>query len=349
MKKLLLCIALFATPSFAQNGSEIKIGVITDLSGHGAFWGKQTRLGAELLQEDLRQQGHNVSFVFGDSAFKATQAVSEAHKLFAADGVDALFVEFSSLVNAVSPIAEKSKRLLLATCGARTFLENNPYALKTFLNYEQGCRQIARYWKERGISKVGIMRVNAEIGELCASGARREFPSLFDGIFNPGEDVSSLLLKMKAAEVQAVFSSGYEGDMLNILKARQVLNYKIPIGGPDSDVLTAKVITEYQTELEGTVTFGFREVDETFRNRILKKDPSNSLTVIEAAANSYLFLGQLAHAIANCKKGDLNCQLKVVTSSGPDKLLAFKGWKNRVAEHDFVLTVWEKGGKVPVQ
>ena len=202
----LLFNAVFATVSLAQ---EIKIGVITDLSGYGAFWGTQTLLGAELLKEDLKQEGLDVDFIFGDSAFKPSQAVSEAQKLIAADNVDALFAEFSTIVNAVSPIARRSKRILMGTCGAKSFLESNPYALKTYLNYEKGCKQIGEYWKNQGLKNIGILRVAAEPGELCLAGAKSEFPSIMEGVFNASEDVSSQLLRMRAAKAQAIFSSGF--------------------------------------------------------------------------------------------------------------------------------------------
>jgi ABC-type branched-subunit amino acid transport system substrate-binding protein len=347
---LITLIGVFITGSLsgACFGQVTKIGVITDLSGYGAFWGKQTRLGIELLEEDLKREGLNVSFVFGDSAFKPAQAVSEAQKLISSDNVDALFVEFSSIVNAVSPVAKNSSRLLLATCGARSFLDSNPYALKTFLDYEQGCQDIGRYWKRQGLHSIGLLRVASEIGELCFRGVKKEFPSLIEGAFNAGEDVSSQLLRMRASGVQAIFSSGFEGDTLNLLKAKQTLRWKVPIGGPDSDVLTAKVIKEYSSEIEETVTFGYPPVSESFKQRILIKDPSNDLTVIEAAANAYLFLGQVARSIAQCKKSDVECQLAKVTSNGPEELLAFKGWKDRVADHGFVLTVWTDGKRVVI-
>ena len=345
MRKL-LAIILALTITSTSYAQDYKIGVVTDLSGYGAFWGRQSRIGIELLKEDLAKEGLNVEFVFGDSAFKPAQAVSETQKLITNDNVDALFVEFSSIVNAVSPVAKNSSRLLLASCGARSFLDSNPYALKTFLNYEQGCRQIGEYWKSRGLASAGLLRVTSEIGELCLRGAKSEFPALAEGVFSAADDVSAQLMKMRANGVQAIFGSGFEGDILNLLKAKRNLKLDTPIGGPDSDVLTVKIITDYPAEIENTVTFGYPPVSEAFKQRFLQKDPSNNLTVIEAGANAYLFLGQLAHALTQCPKSDVQCHLSKVTASGPNELLAFRGWKDRVAEHGFVLNVWKNGRKI---
>lgn len=346
LTRVCLFCALLLSNAYAEEG--IKIGIITDLSGYGAFWGKQTQLGAEFLREDLKGQGIEVSYVFGDTGFLTMHAVSEAQKMMFADGVDALYAEFSSLVNAVSPVAKSGGKLLMAACGATSFLKDNPYAFKTFLDYQRGCADVARYWKSHEVKTAGILVVGAEIGDLCLAGAKSVFPAVLEARFNPKEDVASQVLKFKGAGVQAIFSSGFEVDNLNLLKNLRLLNYHVSIGGSDSDVLTQEVVRAYPAEIDGTVTYGYPEVGEVFRKRVLAKDPGNTFTAIEAAANAYIFLKQVVFAVKSCKRGDVACQVKAVEANREDPLLKFRGWRDHIAQHDFVLTVWKNGTRVPV-
>ncbi len=337
---------LFALPTFSY-ADPIKIGIITDLSGHGAFWGNQTRLGAQILESELKKEGMDVKFIYADSAFKPSQGVTEAYKLITHDKVDAIFSEFSLIVNAVSPVTSKFKKILVGTCGGVSFLEANPYAFKTYLNYEDGCRRLGEQWKKEGLEKVGILRVNNEVGELCAKGALSVYQDLEIKAFNPTEELATPILSFRTKNIKAIFHSGYEVDALNIFKNLKILSLDITVGGPDSDTLTTKVINTYPTEIEHTITFGYPKFDTQFKEKILKADPKNDLTSSEAIANAYLFLKQLVKVISECPKDEIDCQTQLLSSQGPDPLLDFKGWKDRVADHGFVINKW-KGGKKEV-
>lgn len=346
MKRTLYAIlfTFLITPSLRAD--EIKIGIITDLSSHGAFWGKQTAIGAQILLEELKEKGSdNIQFIFADTAFKPSEAASEAHRLIDIEKVDAIYTEFSSITNAVSPIALKSNKLLVSTTAAVSFLNTNPYAFKAFLNYELGCKKIGNYWKEQGIENAGILKVTTEIGELCNKGAKEVFPKLEERIFNPAETISSLLLTLKSKKVNAIFSTGYEVDNLNMLKGMKTLKYSPFIAGPDPDFLTDKVTELYTDNLKNVTTFGYQPIPDSFREKV-KKNSNNLMKGIEAAANSYLFLGQMVKAIQACKKADLACQIKSLESEGPNELLKFKGWLGRQANHEFAIIEWKNGKKI---
>lgn len=221
--------------------------------------------------------------------------------------------------------------------------ETNPYAFKTFLNYELGCKEVGNYWKEQGVENAGILKVTTEIGELCNKGAKEVFPTLEERVFNPAETISSLLLTLKSKKAKAIFSTGYEIDNLNMLKGMKTLKYSPFITGPDPDLLTDKVIELYPNDLDKVTTFGYQDIAESFKEKVRKKN--NNLKSIEAAANSYLFLGQMVRAVQACKKSDLACQIKSIESEGPNELLKFKGWVDRQANHELAIIEWKNGRK----
>ena len=73
----ILFVSLFfilVLPVFAEDTQPIKIGIIIDLSGQGAYFGKQEALGARLAQDKLGAAGKDVTIVTGDSQLRTTTA-----------------------------------------------------------------------------------------------------------------------------------------------------------------------------------------------------------------------------------------------------------------------------------
>lgn len=342
--KYIFLFLLYCSVAFAQERSDVvKIGIIEDLSGHAAFWGKQITLGARLAEKDLRSSGKNVSVFIGDGAFQTTKGISEAQKMLFADDVDAIFVDYMHVVNAVSPIVKNAKKLLVGSCASSGFLDTNPYAFKAFLDYRKSCEEIAQIWKLRGIKNPAVLRVPFEQGDKCSEGVSSVYGEVPEMMFNIGEPLSSQASKLKQKKVDGIFFVGYEADSLNLAKALSEIKYAPYITSASDNFNVGSHLNKYKDVIEGMMTFGYTPLSNDFTQKILAFDPNNPVDFRNGIAIAYLAVTQLYEALSQCPKNDINCQVQKMSESKSSELLSFRGFKGRSADYDYQYVSWAGG------
>ncbi|MBI3091453.1 MAG: ABC transporter substrate-binding protein [Candidatus Tectomicrobia bacterium] len=110
---LLVLIGLAARPAAAKlEGKEVKIGVINQVSGRFAAFGKDSEVGFKMAMERLEKMGGMgglpVNFVFCDDASKSDEAIACVRKLANSDKVLAIIGPFLSASCKVAfPVAER--------------------------------------------------------------------------------------------------------------------------------------------------------------------------------------------------------------------------------------------------
>lgn len=310
---------------------QIQIGVITDLSGPAAYWGESTRVGAEIAKKELVADGYKVNLVYEDYQLDAAKALTAAQKLINIDNVDAVYAEFNPAAISVNSFLKDQNTLFVYDAAVASPLKVNPNAYKTYLDYQAGCKQIAQRFKNQGIEKVGILKVNLEFGELCQSGLKEIYPdTLYTESYNLGDtDFKTQVLKLKNDGVGAVINTGFEGDTLNTLKALKELQMSVPYGTVD-DTITDNVKSKYLNELKGTWTFGFRNVDQGFIGKTQAETPKK-LATYYAAALAYTHVRQIVKSLDTCKK-DLVCTKNALDKATADETIGFRSFQNRVAD-----------------
>ncbi len=331
---LTLCLLFFTSPHFllADEEKEIRIGVITDLTGLAAYWGKQTAVGVELLQDEFSAADMPVKIIVENHNLDPKLAVTAAQKLLFVDKVDAVYSEFTMTAIAASAIVKNAKKLFMGDCAANSFLERNPYSFKTYIDYTAGCQAVATRWKKKGIKRIGVLKAETEYGELCADGVRKVFPESFIVDYKYGEAVRTQALLLKKHKVQAVLNASFEGDVLNMLEAFRAIDY-MPLLASNFDAYTDNVRKKYSTVIDEFTTFGFKKVSDEFIKKVKTKDPENSLVSIEGAALAYIHIKQFVDALRTCKKDDIECQLRKmqVAPHQNGTILGFQGFKDRTA------------------
>lgn len=320
---------------------EIRIGVLTDLSGPGTYYGLQVQVGVKMAEEDMRAQGKNVRIVVEDSGLKTQQAVSAAQKLLMADKVDALYSDFSAVTIAISPLLQARKKLLVYNAAARSVVESNPYSFKTYSDYIAGCEAIARQFKEQGIKRLGILKPELEFGELCFRGAKNVYPDVIEYSYKPGDIVNAQVLELKSKGAEAILNAAYEGDLVNALQALKALNYKVPIGAAE-DALSDKIRKLYPQELEGSLVFAIKPPPQALMDRA-DKITKGKLANLENAGLAYLHMFQMYDALVACKAGDIDCVMKKFAAAKPDPAYGFHGFKDRIAVLETDVKVFRDG------
>ncbi len=320
--------ALLGGKEEARINTRVKIGVITDLTGPAAYWGESTRAGATILEKELAADGLEAEFIFEDYGLDAPKAASAAQKLVNIDKVDAVYAEFNPGAIATASFLKDKQIPFIYDAAVASPLKDNPLFYKTYLDYQEGCKQIAQKFKNGGVAKIGMLKVNLEFGELCQAGIKEVYGAdmIAEG-YNLGDtDFRTQLLKIAGSGAGAVINVGFEGDTANTLKIIRDFKYSLRYGTVD-DTITESVLATYGAELKGGWTFGFNEPTEDF----LKKLEEYNVGLPYGAALAYTHLKQLAETVSKCGD-DVTCINKELDGSPKDETIGFHGYNDRVAE-----------------
>jgi len=336
---MLAVYLLIASDACAE--SKIRLGYLTDLSGKSAFLGRQSAAGANLAKLEFAETGVSLDLVFEDHQTDPAKAVTGVKKILDVDKVDAVICDLTPPSLAVSPLVLSAGKMFLYQAPATSLLTTNPYALKNFLDYRDGCRAIAKYWKERGIIKVGHLKLNTEFGELCYKGVSEVYSDQEVEEYNSGDDLRSLITKFKQKKVQVLFQTGYEGDYVNRFRNALALGFKVPAGMPEP-LVTAEVIKQAAEGLDATVTFGFPALADSFVEKLKRHNLYVGQVNIQSAAIAYLYTRAAVLALRSCKGSDLACQLRVAQEERAPEF-PLSGWKDRIAQYDYSLKSWNQG------
>lgn len=308
-------------------GEPLKIGIITDFTGPAAYWGESTRAGADILKKELIDDGEKVEFVFEDYGLDAAKAASAARKLVSVDKVDAIYAEFNPGAIATASVLKDKNIPFIYDAAITSPLKDNELFYKTYLDYQEGCKQIAQKFKDEGVTKIGLLKVNLEFGELCQAGVKEVLPDAISEGYNLGDtDFRTQLLKIKNSGAEAVINVGFEGDTANTLKIIRDLKYNLRYGTVD-DTITESVLTTYGAQLKGAWTFGFNEPSVSFQNKL--KEYNVGLPY--GAAIAYTHLKQLVNAISKCQN-NTSCIGKELDKSPKDQTIGFQKYNGRIAE-----------------
>lgn len=319
--------------SFSKNDNPIKIGIVTDITGGAAYWGESTLAGIEVLKNELGPNS-SVQFIVEDYGLEAPKGASAAQKLLNVDRVDAMYTEFNPGAVSVASVLKNSNTPLIYNAAIVSPLKDSELFYKTYLDYEAGCRTIAKEFQNQGIEKIGFLKVTQEFGELCENGLKEVYgENLMSEGYNLGDtNFKSHILKMKEFGAGAVVNVGFEGDTVNTLKAIRELKADMLYGTVD-DTVNENVIKDYGNELKGGYAFGFVDVSGDLKEKL--KD--YNLASDYGAALSYTHLKQLVTALQKCPNKEAECIKNSLNKSTPNPAIGFNKFEDRIADLDMKL------------
>jgi len=236
MKNLMMATAALALTAGGAL-AEVKVGMITTLSGGGAALGLDTRDGFMLA---IEQSGRDdIEVVIEDDQRKPDVAVQLADKMIQSDKVDILTgIVWSNLAMAVVPAAVAQGKFYLSTNAAPSQLAGpgcNPLYFSVSYQNDNLHEAAGAYMKGAGFAKPFIMAPNYPAGKDSLTGFKR----FYDGAL-AGEVYTKLGQTDYAAEIAQIRASGADsvffflpgGMGISFLKQYADSGVDLPVVGP---------------------------------------------------------------------------------------------------------------------
>jgi len=248
------------------SGDEIKIGFLTPMSGNNATYGAQVKAGGQMIADVINEEhpemamalakeaglpnlNHaKIKLVFADSKQDPTTAASEAKRLITEEHVVAMTGQYTSAVTKSVAVVTEQYGIPLLTAGSSPSLTDATTGFHWYFRFGANDTYYIRdsfelikqlnAEKNAGIKTVGLVSEDSEFGANIAKEEERlakEYGiNVVVDITYPSSatNVSSEVMKIKAANPDVVMMSSYAADAILYVKTFKEQNYvpKILLG-----------------------------------------------------------------------------------------------------------------------
>jgi branched-chain amino acid transport system substrate-binding protein len=237
---LAFALVLAALPLAAQGGT-IKIGAILSVTGPASNLGAPEAKTLEMLVEQTNAAGgiagRKVELVLKDSMASPEKAISFARQLIEEEQVLAILGPTGSGETLkIKDICEENQTILVSCASGEAIV--NPVAkwvFKTPQNDSFAVIWIYRYLKEKGISRIGVVVSNTGFGNLGKGQLEKYAPEygieiLIAEVYDKeATDLTGVLTKVKAKDVQAVVNWSIEPAQSLVIKNMRQLGMNVPL------------------------------------------------------------------------------------------------------------------------
>lgn len=347
MKKIIigivvLIIVVVLVVFNTQSDKEIKVGIVTPLTGDLAFWGEGTILGAELAVKDLKKEGIDITVIAEDGGLDPKKALDAGQKLLNIDKVQAMFPEFNPAAIALSSLLKGKNVLEIYDAAPISPLEENPDTFKTYIDYTVGCREVAEYIKDKlEVKTVGILEMNTEYSQLCTNGVEQVFgDDIYRETYNAGDqDLRTQLLRIGKHNPDAVFNASYSPENFTAIRNMHQLGMDNTYYVGASDTFPTNLVNDYKSQMDNKIIFGLPPVSQDFINKVKKEYRDKDIFAYEPVAIGYLHTMQMGRALHKCNL-DVPCARKEISEVKGSDIIGFEGFENRIAKFEINISKW---------
>jgi branched-chain amino acid transport system substrate-binding protein len=237
---VLLVLALAAFAAGAQKNT-VKIGAILAVSGPASNLGAPEAKTLQMLVEQTNAAGgllgRKVELVLKDSGASPEKALSFARQLIEEEQVLAILGPSTSGESLkIKDVCEEGQTILLSCAAAEAIV--NPvtrWVFKTPQNDAFATQWIYRYLKERGLTRIGVVVSNTGFGNGGMAQLQKYAPEngiqilIAEAYDKDATDLSSVLTKLKARDVQAVVNWSIEPAQSLVAKNMRQLGMTVPL------------------------------------------------------------------------------------------------------------------------
>lgn len=237
----------------------IKIGFLTPLSGNNATYGAQCKAAAQMIADVINGEhpemamalaetmgipnlnGAKIELVFADSKGDPTTATSEAKRLITEEGIVALTGQYTSAITKAVAVVTETYEIPLLTAGSSPSLTTPETGLEWYFRFGPNdtyyIRDSFEFIKqlneeqEAGLKTVALVSEDTEFGANIRIEEERMAEEygieVVENITysSSATNVSSEVMKIKAANPDVIMMSSYASDAILYLKTFKEQNY----------------------------------------------------------------------------------------------------------------------------
>ena len=240
---LAVLLSLFTTPALAAS---IKIGLMCPLTGAWASEGQDMRNVVSLIVEEINTSGgingNRIELVVADDGGQPGTAALAARKLVTSNVVAVIGTYGSAVTEASQRIYDEAEIVQIGTGSTSVRLTENgmKYFFRTSPRDDDQGRVAAERLLANGYQRIAILHDNSSYAKGLADETRaflRENgkDTIFFEALTPGDlDYSTILTKLKAANPDIVFFTGYYQEVGLLLRQKKDMGFDVPFMGGDA-------------------------------------------------------------------------------------------------------------------
>ena len=237
---VLLVLALAGFLAGAQKNT-IKVGAILAVTGPASNLGAPEAKTLQMLVDQTNAAGgllgRKVELVLKDSGASPEKALSFARQLIEEEQVLAILGPSTSGESLKIKDACEEGQTILLSCAAAEAIVNpvSKWVFKTPQNDAFATLWIYRYLKEQGLTRIGVVASNTGFGNGGMAQLEKYAPEngiqilIAEAYDKDATDLTSVLTKLKARDVQAVVNWSIEPAQSLVAKNLRQLGMKVPL------------------------------------------------------------------------------------------------------------------------
>ncbi len=240
---LIVCVAVMAIAVSCkkQNKETVKIGAIFAVTGGASFLGAPEAKTVQMLQDEINAaggiNGKDIEIIIKDSSGKPENAISFAKQLIDENKVFAIIGPSTSGESMKIKSICNDAKVILVSCAAAESIVNPiaKYVFKTPQKDSDAAQMILNLMKKKGITKIGVVSSNDGFGAEGKKQLEKLAPKagvqiLISEVYDKkATDLTGVLTKIKAKNVQAVVNWSIVPAQSIIAKNMKQLNMNVPL------------------------------------------------------------------------------------------------------------------------
>lgn len=258
---VLLTIGGAIRDASADNAAKYRIAVIIPLSGNVASLGNYVKKGIDLSYGALPQQLRNrISLIYEDDQFDPTKTVTAYRKLAATSGADAVFVVGSTPANALGPILEKERKILIAIGASDPSIAvGKEYSFIHWVIPSILGDSLAAELANRNLQRIGVVSAEASgsIADMNAALSSLKERGLADRVvytqtFSKDEtDYRTAIQQLRQKRVDAIVAVLFPGSLSSFAKQLRRAHMRAELVGMETFELTSDMTIPIECKLTG--------------------------------------------------------------------------------------------------
>ena len=285
----LAAVLIFWTSATAA-AEKLKIGVVIPLSGALAEYGTALKDEFLLAQKERAELFTNVEFLYEDSRYDNTTAVSIINKFASANNINLVYLWGYGPSQAAAPVAEARKIAVMVVSGEQGLNVGRPYVTRFSFRIEQMSSALLGFFRSRGWKRIGLIKVelaymNGVVDGIRANLKADETLEVVEAYQATETDFRLGIQKLKAKKFDAVGVFLLSGQVSSFYKQANELRFKANTFGLSPFDNRAEI--QLAGGLMDGAAFPGIDVRDEFRDRYTKEFGND--VQLGWAANAYDF------------------------------------------------------------